>query len=651
MLSGIEAGSRKDANMKDLIFHQAVRYEYAKGAVNRMRTRKSHSILEVGAGGHGNLAIYLPDDRITFLDLDLPQEVLEDPRFVIGDALHLPYADNSFDFVIALDVIEHILPDQRETFIASIHRVAEMGVILSMPHFSERNAFEDEILKSFYLLNRSQVPVWIDEHIDCTLPVVSEIIPMIKKQQVDAKNIIVYHGVRRSLMLKMLIMEAASSKSEQIWKFFQVVNEDYIRWLMNKDHGMPEEEAMKTYVVWSQSCEKDCLHEIFEQGQQYEKKQLDEFEDRYSMMFGWALHMETGARLHRLEEETSAVDSKLHMMTSELQTVAAEVKKLTDQKKEIVLQVVLITYNHAKYIRQTLETVLMQETDFNFNIIVADDCSTDQTIELIRQMEQTTDIQFVYLPASKNVGIMHNYKRAFAVCDARYVAVLEGDDLWTDKKRLQKHVDFLESHCECVMSFNRFLVKNFEEGSVHLQPRFAGQDETQYFKYVTGHDLAYNNLIGNFSTCVYRTGVLQAVPEQLYDMDGYDWLMNLMVSRIGYIGCLIQPMSIYRIHSNGVWSGQSEQEKKKKMIEAIDVYDNYTEKEFHQGFMEHKNRLVLSMNADCKKQGFSWKLRQLAVNMLRKLYKISFYLPPVFIQAAKLIIPKAVARRIMDHIA
>lgn len=87
------------------------------------------------------------------------------------------------------------------------------------------------------------------------------------------------------------------------------------------------------------------------------------------------------------------------------------------------------------------------------------------------------------------------------------------------------------------------------------------------------------------------------------------------------------------------------------MIEAIDVYDNYTEKEFHQGFMEHKNRLVLSMNADCKKQGFSWKLRQLAVNMLRKLYKISFYLPPVFIQAAKLIIPKAVARRIMDHIA
>lgn len=637
MLPGTGAGCGKDTKMKERIFHQAVRYEYVKSAVDALREKRCHTILEVGAGAHGNLAQYLPGDRITFLDIELPEEVLGDPRFVAADATNLPYEENSFEFVVALDVIEHIPPHKREAFIENIHRTAGRGVVLSMPHFSEKCPYEDEVLKSFYVLLKSQVPAWIDEHIACTLPKAEEVSALVQKQGVSKENILVYHGVRRSLMQKMLIMEAAASKSGPMQEFFRVANADYIRSLLKKDAGMPEEEAMKTYIVWLKSKNGRPLFEKFERSLRYEPQKTDAFENQYSLLFSWAAAMEAKAVLQQLEEQSSVIVSKI--------------KKLTDEKRNIRLHVVLITYNHSQYISQTLEGILMQEANFNFNIIVADDCSTDNTVDLIRQAEQNTGIQFVYLPCGTNLGTMQNYKRAFSACDAEYIAVMEGDDLWTDKKRLQKHVDFLDSHAECAMSFNRFIVKNFEEGTVRLQPKLAGQEEMQYFKYVTGHDLAYDNLIGNFSTCVYRTAVVKALPEQLYSMDCYDWLTNLMVSKIGYIGCLVQPMGIYRIHSGGLWSGKGEQEKREDLIKAIGVYDAYTGGEFHQAFMEHKNRIVLSMNGDSARQeGLKRSMRQAAVRMLQKAYVVSMYLPPVFVQAAKLLIPKAVARKISDRI-
>ena len=118
------------------------------------------------------------------------------------------------------------------------------------------------------------------------------------------------------------------------------------------------------------------------------------------------------------------------------------------------LNIILITYNQQNYIRQTVESILMQTTDFDFNIVVADDCSPDSTLDIIKEYVEESKIEFVFLKNEKNLGYTENYKRAFAACNAEYIAIMEGDDYWTSPLHLQKHVDFLDLHKEYSMSFS-----------------------------------------------------------------------------------------------------------------------------------------------------------------------------------------------------
>lgn len=651
------------------IFHQVVRYDYAQRVINAMRTEKKHTILEVGAGAHGNLAKYLPQDEILFLDIDLPSEVLKDRRFVIGDATDLVYEDEAFDFVIALDVIEHIPIEKRLAFIENISRVAKKGVILSAP-FDDESEDVDQVLKSFYHISQVEPPIWVDEHITCKLPTEKSINELIYAQGVDQDHLAVFYGVKKSLMEKMLIMECAASKYPQLEALFNIVNEDYVKRIMSKDIFLQKTEAIKLYAVWSKETTADDVKAslIMEQyNPDYDM--LAKVEKQYTDLMQIALQLVADKQaieedifinikndiLGQINLRHNALDTCVSTVASEqkemLRQLLRNVERVDRQQNDILemirgndevkLNVILITYNHEQFIRETLETILSQKTSFKFNIIVADDCSTDNTVEIIREVEKTTDIPFVFLTNDKNLGIMQNYKRAFAHCNASYVAIMEGDDLWTDNLRLEKHVDFLDAHCECSMTFNRYIVKNFEEGTTRLQPVFSQQEEALYFRYVNGHDLAYNNLIGNFSTCVYRASALKALPEQLYSMKAYDWLTNILISRMGVIGCLMQPMSIYRIHSKGVWSSQSQDEQIKSMIEAIEIYDEYTEYEFTGGFTAHKNRLCANLMV----AEIPVKITCLE-RILKKICKIKNYVPPIFIYVIKLLVPNIILEKI-----
>ncbi|MCI1966660.1 MAG: glycosyltransferase [Oscillospiraceae bacterium] len=300
------------------------------------------------------------------------------------------------------------------------------------------------------------------------------------------------------------------------------------------------------------------------------------------------------------------------------------------------LDVVLVTYNHTRFIEEALQSVLNQKTDFDFDIIVADDCSTDDTVEKIRKLEQRTTIPFRYLKSQKNLGITKNYQRAFHASTAEYIAVLEGDDIWTDPHRLQKHVNFLENHLECTMSFNQYLVADYENAKYHIQPSWSCE---KGYQFITSRDIARDNLIGNFSTCVYRKAALDTLPEKLFEMTAYDWITNIMVGRNGMIGYLTDVMSVYRIHSGGVWSGQKESEQIRDTLECIRQYNEITdhlfEKEFGEFRSRLKERLILEKPFEIVQSGSF-------ANIKRVLKRVKDFTPPIIVYIFKLLVPEKI---------
>ena len=307
------------------------------------------------------------------------------------------------------------------------------------------------------------------------------------------------------------------------------------------------------------------------------------------------------------------------------------------------VDVILITYNHEKYIEESLRSILSQKTRFPVNIIIADDCSKDHTAAIIKRMESESGRTFMWLNNDCNHGIMKNYQRAFAACSAEYVAIMEGDDIWTDPYRLQRHVDFLDTHSECSMSFNRYAVKCFETGMSFVQPNFDVKKYGYYREY-SGSELAACNHIGNFSTCVYRTEYIHQLPQALFEMKAYDWLTNLLMAKRGMVGCLWQEMNIYRVHQGGAWSGMSQQDQTQSILDVIDVYDHFTDYAFSDGFDVYRRQLHRTALKNGKVMAV---LTKFVKRVLHKTVRIcNGYLPPIILCCAKLLVPMKVQKKI-----
>lgn len=127
-----------------------------------------------------------------------------------------------------------------------------------------------------------------------------------------------------------------------------------------------------------------------------------------------------------------------------------------------VVSIVCITYNHEPYLRDALEGFLMQKTTFPFEIILAEDCSTDGTRKICKEYVARYPEKIRYIYRDHNVGYNENEYEAMCAAKGKYIAYCEGDDYWTDPNKLQKQVDFLESHPEYAVCWHRCKHRNVE---------------------------------------------------------------------------------------------------------------------------------------------------------------------------------------------
>lgn len=179
--------------LKKLPFDQYQRYKNVADIVNRLRKDKeTFRILEVGANEHQNLEKFLPDDSIQYLDIKLPEHLLDNPRYILGDATDMTFDDSAYDVVVALDVFEHIPTMKREKFIDELYRVSARFYILTAP-FSSLDVHEAEervnnVFKSFF----GQDFIWLQEHLENGLPRQLELENYLKSKNISYQ--VLSHG-------------------------------------------------------------------------------------------------------------------------------------------------------------------------------------------------------------------------------------------------------------------------------------------------------------------------------------------------------------------------------------------------------------------------------------------------------------------------
>ncbi|MFK7059231.1 glycosyltransferase [Flavobacterium oreochromis] len=217
------------------------------------------------------------------------------------------------------------------------------------------------------------------------------------------------------------------------------------------------------------------------------------------------------------------------------------------------VSVSMITYNHENYIAQAIEAVLMQKTNFEVELVISNDNSTDNTHEIIKDVIATnnTNIKIKYFNNLENKGMMPNFIHNLEHCDGNYIALCDGDDYWTDPLKLQKQIDLLESNLNIAICYHQ--VNSDYNGSI--------TDYTSDKESITSiKDLAKENYIVNCSV-VYRNGLINELPNYFISSPIGDYFLHLLNARKGDIFYIKEKMANYRIHDSSYWSTKNSLER------------------------------------------------------------------------------------------
>lgn len=221
--------------------------------------------------------------------------------------------------------------------------------------------------------------------------------------------------------------------------------------------------------------------------------------------------------------------------------------------KTSIVSVVMITYAHELYIQEAIESVLMQECDFEVELIVVNDCSPDSTDAIVKKLIQTQPKGhwINYTRHETNKGMMPNFIWALQQAKGQYIALCEGDDYWTDPLKLQKQVDFMEANEDFSMCGAQadFLVvkennKEFSGGFLKNKKQVLTTVD-----FLSGYPM-------HTSTVLLRKSMMQ-LPGWITDVKNGDVALFSLLSENGPAYFMNVFISVYRVTGSGVWSSAS----------------------------------------------------------------------------------------------
>jgi glycosyltransferase involved in cell wall biosynthesis len=216
----------------------------------------------------------------------------------------------------------------------------------------------------------------------------------------------------------------------------------------------------------------------------------------------------------------------------------------------IKVSVLMPTYNHAPYIAEAIESFLAQETSFDIELLINDDCSTDTTVA-IAQKYACQDGRVKVFQQSTNQGLLRNYQFLLEQAQGEYLAVLESDDYWIDAQKLQKQVDYLDAHPTCHLSFS---------GVLHLKRgQFVPNIDAAYLFNTPGKTpfdhILYRNIIFSPTVCFRRSAFDKYCSVQDYIDLGFktfDYPVWLSLLTHGDVHYLPENTAVYRVSGTSI---------------------------------------------------------------------------------------------------
>jgi glycosyltransferase involved in cell wall biosynthesis len=235
------------------------------------------------------------------------------------------------------------------------------------------------------------------------------------------------------------------------------------------------------------------------------------------------------------------------------------------------VSVCMITYNHEKYIAQAIDSVLMQKTNFDYELVIGEDCSTDRTREILVQYHEKYPDKIKLVLNEKNSGAAKNFVNCYSSCTGDYIALLEGDDLWTSLYKLQTQKDFLDENLDCISCFHRSHIID-ENGSLLDKEKYILPPRFQ--KTFTTPDILQYNFIPTASV-IFRSGPVKKIPDELLHFWFLDWSLNILLTQYGKIGFIDEVMSAYRKTPQGMSARTNNCQKYQDTISVLNFFNNY----------------------------------------------------------------------------
>lgn len=227
--------------------------------------------------------------------------------------------------------------------------------------------------------------------------------------------------------------------------------------------------------------------------------------------------------------------------------------------EQVKVSVCMTTYNHAKYLRQALDSVLSQKTTFKFEVVIHDDASTDRTCEIIREYAEKYPNQIIPLLQKENqFSKGKNLDKEFIlpVCKGEYLAFLEGDDYWTDAFKLQKQYDILENHPMSAICVHRVAVVT-EDGQP-TKKECPSRKRLKKDSAISGMEfLTYNEYVFQTGSYFFRKRYMDELMHDRTKLSEYfngDECILRWAIQNGDIFFINETMSVYRVNVPTGWS-------------------------------------------------------------------------------------------------